>query len=639
VKRYRLKFLPEGKEIEVIDEESILEASKKAKVMITSSCGGEGTCGKCKIIIKRGVIESSGFEKLSKEELDKGYRLACLSKIKSDLEVFIPLESRGVNKELLKEEEKERVLYPESLEHQIEKLIIDPITKKYFLTLPPPDIDNNLNDLDRVIHTLEKDYKIKEIEVDFYVLEKIADCLRKEDFKVTVTILFFKNRARLINIEPGDTTKDNYSIVFDIGTTSIYGQIIDLNKGEVLSKSINYNAQLRCGEDIISRIIYALKKEKAEELQALVIETINSILEELFKESRIKREDVSHMVFSGNTTMMHLFLGVNPRYIREAPYVPAFSFLDPLKTKDFRIDLNYHAYFYLLPSVASYIGGDITSGVLATNIHKEEKLTLYIDVGTNGEIVLGNKEMLFTASCSAGPAFEGGAIKHGMIAIKGAIEEIYIDEESLNPVLVTIGNERPKGICGSGLISAVAELLEKKIINQKGKFFKDIASSRIRKGESGYEYVLCYAEDTSIGKDIVLTEVDIDNLIRAKGAMYAGMSLLLKYMEKSFKDIEKVIIAGNLGENIDIERAITIGFLPELPLDKFIFIGNGSLLGATLFSLSKDKSKEAYHISDSIMNIELSSDNRFMEEYIASLFLPHTDESRFPMVTERLNRR
>ncbi|MDI6786576.1 MAG: ASKHA domain-containing protein [bacterium] len=634
MKRYQVTFFPNKLNIEVPENENILKAAQMAGVYVSASCGGETTCGKCKIVIKEGIVETENTGKLSQEEIDRGYYLACATKIKSDLDVLIPVESRISDREIL-EKKKELLLYPESLKHLIKDWTLKPIVQKYFLELLAPDLQNNLNDLDRLLLFLEKEHKLKDIEVDFLVVERLSKVFRQDGFKVTVTILYAVKQIKLIYIEPGDTTKEHYSIALDIGTTSVYGQLIDLNKGRVVSQSSDYNAQISCGEDVITRIVYALKGKGAEELQGLVVKTINKIVIELLKDTEIEGDKVSHIVVSGNTTMIHLLLNVDPRYIREAPYVPTFNSLGPLKTLDFNLDINNYAYMYLMPSVASYIGGDITSGILGTGIYDEDKLTLYIDVGTNGEIVLGNKEMLLSASCSAGPAFEGGTIKHGMRATKGAIEEVYIDK-TLEPKLVTIGKEKPKGICGTGLINIVAELLEKGVIDQGGKFHQGLGSNRIRKEGNFYEYVLCFAKDSAIDRDIVITEVDIDNLIRAKGAMYAGMSVLVAYIGISFADISRVIIAGNLGENIDIKRAITIGFLPELPLDRFTFVGNGSLLGARLFSLSQEKSKKAYEIASHMINFELSSYNKFMDEYMAALFIPHTNDTRFPEVMKRI---
>jgi uncharacterized 2Fe-2S/4Fe-4S cluster protein (DUF4445 family) len=319
-----------------------------------------------------------------------------------------------------------------------------------------------------------------------------------------------------------------------------------------------------------------------------------------------------------------------------APYTPAACFVPPVAAKGLGISVNDHALVYTFPSVASYVGGDIVAGVLSSGMFRNDNIALFIDVGTNGEIVVGNKEWLTCASCSAGPAFEGGGIEFGMRAGKGAIEQIRINAVTYEPMILTIGKAAPIGICGSGLIDLVAELFEAGLIHQNGKFVTDASITRIRKGRSGAEYVVCYAEETEIGRDIVLTEADLDNLLRAKAAVYAGCATLLRSVGLDFGSVEKVIIAGAFGHYLNVERAQTIGLLPDISPEKFIFIGNGSLLGARLFSLSQELAAEADRIAHNMTNIELSDNNSFMEEFMAALFIPHTNLNAFPSVMERL---
>ncbi len=334
--------------------------------------------------------------------------------------------------------------------------------------------------------------------------------------------------------------------------------------------------------------------------------------------------------------MTHLLLGVDPKYIMLAPYTPTATFFPPVRARNLGIDLEDFIHAYIFPSVASYVGGDITAGVLGSGLFQREEVTLFMDIGTNGEIVLGNKDWLTCASCSAGPAFEGGGIQFGMRAGKGAIEQVRINPTTFEPMILTVGKTKPMGICGSGLIDVVAELLEAGLISQNGKFERDARTPRIREGESGFEYVLSYAHETKLGKDIVITEVDFDNLIRTKAAIYAGCRVLLESVGLTFSDVDRVIIAGGFGHYINLEKAIAIGLLPELPLDKFLFVGNGSLLGARLLSFSQGFLREAERIARMMTNIELSNAPRFMDEFVAAMFLPHTDEKAFPGVMERL---
>ena len=370
----------------------------------------------------------------------------------------------------------------------------------------------------------------------------------------------------------------------------------------------------------------------------MVVATINGIIRQLLAQAGVEVRHIGHIVVAGNTTMLQLLLGLEPKYIRLAPYTPVANFIPQVRASDLGIELGEHVYLHTLPSVASYVGADIVSGILGAGVYQRKKLTLYIDIGTNGEIVIGNSDWMVTASCSAGPAFEGGGVKHGMIATYGAIEGFDINPSNFEPVIGTIGEAKPKGICGSGLINIIAGLLEAGVIGQNGKFNTDLPTKRIRQGSDGYEYVLCWASETKIGKDIVITEVDIDNLIRAKAAMYAGCQTLVKSVGITCSSLEQVIIAGAFGSNIDIERAITIGLLPDLPRDKFIFIGNGSLLGARLTSFSTDILDDGKRVARMMTNFELSENADFMNNYIAALFLPHTNAEEFSSVGKRLAR-
>ncbi len=457
--------------------------------------------------------------------------------------------------------------------------------------------------------------------------------MRSGNWQVTATILLEDNSSyKIINIEPGDTRSRHYSFAFDIGTTAVRGQLLDLNRGSVLAHAIDYNRQISYGEDVISRIAWSQKTGGLKRLRHAVIATINDLIVELTDSAGIENKDISHIVVAANTVMVQLLLEIDPKYLRLSPYVPIASTVPMLKAKSIGINAGKHVHLYTVPSVASYVGGDIVSGILGAGVHQVDNSTLYIDIGTNGEIVIGSSDLMLTASCSAGPTFEGGGIKHGMIATPGAIEGFEINLPDFEPVITTIDNAKAKGICGSGLINIVATLLKAGVVTQNGKFNTDLPTKRIRKGEDGYEYVLLPASDTQIDKDIVITEIDMDNLIRSKAAMYAGYKTLIKSIDSKFTDIERVIIAGTFGSNINIENAITIGLLPDLPRDRYIFIGNGSLLGARLISFSSDLLREGERVAAMMTNIELSENADFMSNYMAALFLPHTNADEFPSV-------
>jgi uncharacterized 2Fe-2S/4Fe-4S cluster protein (DUF4445 family) len=643
-----ITFRPSGRKAEVEREENILEAAIAAGVHINASCGGSGTCGKCKVKIVQGKTHSPQNPKLSKREFDKGYRLACNTSCLSDLEVEIPLESQVDASVLRLKREGRYLLSPRDIDQLVEGWEVDPAVFKRYVELDPPTLDDNVSDLTRLVNALSKDYGIKGISTDFRVIMKLSRLLREANWKVTVTLVLTRKGYKLINVEPGNVACDNYSIVIDLGTTTVFGQLLNLNRAEVcgfpngtgtytLAEASDYNAQISYGEDVISRIVYSQRRGGLQKLKEAIVSTINGIIEDLLRMSGIKRDLVSHLVIAGNTTMTHLFLGLDPKYIREDPYVPTANFIPPVRAVHLGVNLGDHVHIYIFPLVASYMGGDIVSGILGSGIFQRDVLTLYMDIGTNGEIVLGNKDWLASVSCSAGPAFEGAGVKFGTRATRGAIERVSINPNTLEPMLLTIGKAKPIGICGSGLIDTVAELFQGGIIDQNGKFKRDLDTARVREGIDGYEYVLAWKKETGIKEDIVLTEIDIENLIRTKAAIYAGCKILLDSVGLRFQDVDQLLIAGGFGHYIDLDKAISIGLLPEIDTDKYLFVGNGSLLGARLLSFSKDLLRETERIAHMMTNLELSNNPTFMSEFVAAMFLPHTDTSAFPDVTERLH--
>jgi uncharacterized 2Fe-2S/4Fe-4S cluster protein (DUF4445 family) len=643
-----IAFRPSGRKVEVEREENILEAAIGAGVHINASCGGSGTCGKCKVKIVQGKTRSPQNPKLSKREFDKGYRLACNTSCLSDLEVEVPLESQVDASVLKLKREGRYFLSPRDIDQLVEGWEVDPAVFKRYVELDLPTLDDNVSDLTRLVNALYKDYGIKGISTDFRVIMKLSRLLREANWKVTVTLVLTRKGYKLINVEPGNVACDNYSIVIDLGTTTVFGQLLNLNRAEVcgfpngtgtftLAEASDYNAQISYGEDVISRIVYSQRRGVLQRLQEAIVSTINGIIEDLLGMSGIKRDLVSHLVIAGNTTMTHLFLGIDPKYIREDPYVPTANFIPPVRSVHLGINLGDHVHIYIFPLVASYMGGDIVSGILGSGVFQRDALTLYMDIGTNGEIVLGNKDWLASASCSAGPAFEGAGVRFGTRATRGAIERVSINPNTFEPMLLTIGKAKPIGICGSGLIDTVAELFQGGIIDQNGKFKQDLDTDRIRKGMDGYEYVLAWKKETGIKEDIVLTEIDIENLIRTKAAIYAGCKILLDSVGLRFQDVDQLLIAGGFGHYIDLDKAISIGLLPEVDTDKYLFVGNGSLLGARLLSFSKDLLRETERIAHMMTNLELSNNPTFMSEFVAAMFLPHTDTSAFPEVTERLH--
>ena len=636
-KKLKVHFDPDNIDIVVEQGENLLQAAIAAGVHIYASCGGNGTCGTCKVLIEKGEVESKKTEKVSEEEYKQGVRQACQSRVITDLTVYVPVESR-LEKAVLSREKK---VVSEALATGWR---FKPPLSKFFIELPPPTLEDNTSDLSRLLRSLRQQHNLSNISVDFDVVQKLANVLRDGDWKATVTTLVTaakpragdRSRPRVINIEPGDTREKHYSLAFDIGTTTVCGQLLDLNRGKVIAESIAYNGQISYGEDVITRIAYCQKARGLKKLQQAVVATINGVIEELLTQKQVDVEHIGHIIVAGNTTMTQILLGLEPKYIRLAPYTPVANFFPPVEANSLGIKVRKQVYLFAFPSVASYVGGDIVSGIVGAGVHQRKILTFFMDIGTNGEIVVGNSDWMVTASCSAGPAFEGGGIKHGIVATEGAIEEFNINPVNLEPKIGTIGGAKPKGICGSGLINIVAGLLEAGVVGQNGKFSTNLPTKRVREGSDGYEYVLAWAPETQIDKDIVITEVDIDNLMRAKAAMYAGCQTLTRSVGVTCSNLEQVIIAGNFGSSINIEKAITIGFLPDMPRDRFIFIGNGSLLGARLTSFSTDILDDARRVATMMTNFELSENVDFMNNYVAALFLPHTDAVEFPTISKRL---
>jgi uncharacterized 2Fe-2S/4Fe-4S cluster protein (DUF4445 family) len=636
-----IHFLPDNVKVDVEEGENLLNVAANAGVYIHAFCGGEGVCGKCKVKIEKGEVRATQATQLKSEEIEKGFRLACQSKVETDLVVQIPETISKEGKKLTRKPKTTRSISARFLDSLIGEWQVEPPVEKKFFDLNRPTIEDNVADLQRLTRTISKGCpECVEPSYDHpELLQELPLTLRNADWQVTAILLRGKRAEEpehIIAVEPGDTRKTFFGIAVDIGTTTVCGLLIDLNTGEVAGEVSEYNGQIQYGEDVISRIIYSQRPGGLKALQERVVHTINNVIDTLCKKASITHENISYIMAAGNTTMSHLLLGLNPKFVREAPYTPTCNQYPATRASAIGISAHPSVRLYLYPSIASYIGGDIVSGVHACQMHKSPDLTLFIDIGTNGEIVIGNNEWMVCAACSAGPAFEGGGIKHGMRASSGAIENFHIETETLDPMIITVNHSKPQGICGSGLISIVAELLEAGVIDQQGKFNRTLDHPRLREGSDGYEYVLVWAKDSATDEDIVITEVDLDNLMRAKGAMYAGYQTLLESVSMTFADLDRVILAGNFGSYIDLEQAICIGLLPDIERDKFYYLGNGSLLGAQISLIDHKRFQERTVVSGLMTNMELSENPRFMDNYVASLFLPHTDMSLFPTVKEKL---
>ena len=632
----RVRFLPDDVEVEVERGETILRAAERAGVYVNSICGGEGLCGKCRVIVKEGDVRSRPTALLSREEIRKGYCLACLTEVLSDLIVEVPVESRLEGRPVLVGEEAVRFgrISPKLVPYKH-----DPLSKKVFLELPPPSLEDNLSDLDRIYRGLAgKGYSYPVMQTGLFNLKRLARLLRESDWKVTVTLGRRGGTVELVQFEPGDTSRDNYGVAVDIGTTTIAAHLVDLNTGRTLGTQARYNSQIKYGEDVISRIIYADNEEDGlSKLHGSVVKDINDLIGALVEEADVHLHDVTYLMCAGNTTMIHFLLEMDPSNIRREPYIPTANSVPVIRAAEVGIAINGRGLLGCVPGVGSYVGGDITAGILASGMHRREELSLYIDMGTNGEVVLGNKDWLICCSASAGPAFEGGGIRCGMRATEGAIEKMVITEDG-RAIWKVIGKGKPRGICGSGLIDAVAEMLKAGVINRSGKIERD-GRWNVREGEDGYEVVLVPAEETGTGRDIVITEADLATFIRSKGAIYAAANTLMSHLGFSFEDLDTVYISGGFGNYLDVQNAILIGLLPDLPPGKFKFIGNGSITGAEMCLLSEEALGEVEELARKMTYFELSTDPKFMDEFSLALFLPHTNLEKFPSAVALLERR
>jgi uncharacterized 2Fe-2S/4Fe-4S cluster protein (DUF4445 family) len=626
--KHQILFLPDQTTVEASLGETLLDIANRANIHINASCGGEGVCGRCIVELKEGTVEAEPGLYLTEEDFQTNLRLACKAKCNGAATIFIPLESRGDASVFKKATLADEAVATECL---------DPAVKEFELLLEPPSQDDNISDLDRVTNALEAQ-GATDLTMDLETLKLMPDALRDCSFKAKAAVFYdmpISNReapapGRILGFSKADGNEAFYSIAVDVGTTSIYVRLVDLRTGEALPSVADLNDQISYGEDVISRIVYAGRKDGTglDTLQKAASGTINRLLERLEEQHPGYRKRSYAMYVSGNTTMSHLLAGVPPKNIRLAPYVPPAASWPILKATDLGINVEPHTVLQMFPSVSSYVGGDIVSGVLASGFYKREETTLFIDVGTNGEIVIGNQDWMTCAACSAGPAFEGGGVKCGMRAAPGAIEDFLFDSEKKEHQLLVIGGGKPSGICGSGLINIVSELFKTGVINKQGKYVEGSAPF-LRVSEDGMEYLLAPSSESAGGHDVVLTEIDIENLIRAKGAMFSGYQTLVEGVGLTMQDLEKVIIAGGFGRSLNIENAITIGLLPKLPVERFQYIGNSSLTGATLAALSGTMWLKANDLKGMMTNFELSETPGYMDKYMASQFIPHTDAALF----------
>lgn len=640
MEKFKVIFFPDNKTVEVAKDTTILSAGFSAGVYINSSCGGEGVCGRCKIIVKSGKVIAQPNGAVSLEEKRRHVYLACLTTVHSDVEVEVPPESRVDFQNLSPQEMELRLkgMYSEAEEVETttpgltEKIFRhSPLATKLHLELPKPNINDSLSDLERLYREIRKIQDLPVLQTGLANIRQLGELLRDSDWKVTITLGKRNDTVEIVLIESGDTSRKNFGLCFDIGTTTISSQLVDLNTKKALGTKVAYNKQSSFGSDVITRIIYACEEDGLLKLHNAVTDTMNQMIKELIQEHNIDLNDVTCILCAGNTTMIHLLLSVDPTYIRREPYVPTANFVPAVRAAEAGININPRGLLSCVPGVSSYIGGDTTAGVLSSGLYKEDDLSILIDIGTNGEIALGNKDFIIAAAASAGPAFEGSGVTCGMRASRGAIQKATIDPKTLELKYATIAETKPRGICGSGYIDIIAQMLKAGILDKDGKI-KTQDHRRVRSKDCGREFVVAFKEESESTSDIVITESDIENLKRTKAAIYSASSILVKHMDLDFGKIKKIFIAGGFGTNLDVDSAIAIGLLPDLERSRFIFIGNSALAGAREMLLSYEAIKTAEEIARKITYFELSVDPEYMDEYMAALFFPHTDLAKFPSV-------
>jgi uncharacterized 2Fe-2S/4Fe-4S cluster protein (DUF4445 family) len=643
---YKIRFLPSGREVEVPAGTLIGDAARQADVDVLMPCGGQGRCGRCAVVIQEGQVRRRSTRRLSAADVEAGYALACQTTVEGDVVVVVPPQEK-IERRLKEGKRAAKVTLPFPYD------LHDQSLRKYAVTLDPPSLQDQTDDWSRLQRELARRHDLHGIRVSLPVLRKLSRALREGEWAVTVVVeLDAWDRpdepARLIDVLPGEHLESLWAAAIDIGTTSNHVWLVDLISGEVMVQKADYNGQIARGEDVISRIIYASKGDGLEELQRLVVETLNRLLKQAAKERSISTDEIYKVVVAGNSTMIHLFAGVPPESIRLMPFIPVVNQLPPFPAGEIglrtgsglRLEVNSEATVDCLPGVASYVGADITAGVVSSGMCKEEEeLALFVDIGTNGEMVLGDCTWLIACACSAGPAFEGAGVVHGMRATAGAIEEVWVNRETYEATYRVIGDEKPRGLCGSGLISLMAEMFVAGVIDKSGNINVDLPTQRVQSGQHGAEYVVAWADESATGEDIVITAVDIDNLMRAKAAIYAGFSILARSVGLTMDDVGRVLIGGAFGQYINVEKAIQIGLLPDKPFDSFHFLGNTSVRGAYMALLSREMRRRVDEIGQMMTYLELSADNTFFDEFNAALFLPHTDEIQFPSVAALLEER
>ena len=618
--------------------DNLLELARRANVAIDAPCSGNGSCGKCRVKIIEGEVESLPSRHISAEEYEAGWRLSCCSKVISDVTVLVPdiasaYQSRMKTADLSSPQE---VAIFEEAQKAIREsgIAMENPYRAVVLEMDAPSLEDTMPDNERLTWAIQSALGVENVRIPFCVMVKLASVLRKYNFNVCVKGELQGDTFTCMDIcAPDDTVLVGCAI--DIGTTTVTMVLTDLESGKLLAKGSSGNGQIRFGADVINRIIEQGRPGGKKKLQdAIIKETRTPIIANLCKSAGISATAILRLCVAANTTMNHLFVGVDAESVRMEPYIPSFFGWEGLLAGDLKLPANPLAPVIIAPNIGSYVGGDITAGTLASMLWDKDEMSLFIDLGTNGEIVFGNRDFMMSCACSAGPAFEGGDISCGMRATDGAVEACEIDRDTMEPKLTVIGEPGQKvvGICGSGIIDIIAELFRCGIINARGLFVRE--GARVRRDEHGMgRYVLADASESETGREVAINEVDIDNFIRAKGAIFSAIDTMLDAVDMDVSCIDRVYVAGGIGSGINMKNSVGIGMLPDVELEKFTYIGNSSLTGAYTMVLSDQATAKCTEVGANMTYLELSTHPGYMDNFVAACFLPHTDARKFPSVS------
>lgn len=619
-------FKPWARKVRVTPGTTVFQAAKEGGVRVRTECGGHGECGKCRIVAQDksalSAVTRAERDRLSSSEIDSGYRLACQAAIRRDIAVMIPPESRIGALEM----------QVTGLERPVP---LNPLVKKLRVLLPKPALSDVRSDFERLLDCLKSEYNFGELEIDYQLLRELPDVLRNTNWDITVVVW---NDREIIAVEKGNTLDKLFGSAVDIGTSKIVVYVVDLITGRTVGTGSTENPQVIHGEDVISRITFAMDNdERLGMLQNLIVGGINDALRDARAAANVDPHNIYEATVVGNTAMHHSFLAIQPKYVSLSPFTPATSRPVDVKARELKVRMHPNGVIHVLPVIAGFVGADAVGDVLSSGIYESKELSLLVDIGTNTEVFVGNAEDILCCSCASGPAFEGANIKYGMKAVTGAIEKVRINPDSYEVEYETIGGVGPVGLCGSAIVDVVAEMLKCRIINHRGKFNLDIETPRFKTSNKDIEFVIAHKDETEKSKTITVTQRDISEIQLAKAAISTGCSILMTRKKLKKENFDRVFIAGAFGSRLNPENAAFLGLIPDIPTEKIKFVGNTAVAGAKMVLVSREMRETAQIVSNRIRYLELTTDPRFSKEFAAAMFIPHKNLDRFQSVKEYLH--